>query len=97
MKSKAEQVDFDSAIPRFESWRPRHPVRVPLPALLRPGRFDRQVLVDRPDRSGRLEILKVHVAKIRLVSGVHFNAAYPPIAGVPRKGTDNQWRKNPPR
>jgi len=40
------------------------------PALLRPGRFDRQVLVDRPDRSGRLEILKVHVAKIRLVSGV---------------------------
>ena len=40
------------------------------PALLRPGRFDRQVLVDRPDRSGRLEILKVHVAKIRLVAGV---------------------------
>jgi len=40
------------------------------PALLRPGRFDRQVLVDRPDRSGRLEILKVHVANIRLVSGV---------------------------
>src|SRR5258708_40137764 len=40
------------------------------PALLRPGRFDRQVLVDRPDRSGRFEILKVHVAKIRLVSGV---------------------------
>jgi len=30
------------------------------PALLRPGRFDRQVLVDRPDRLGRLEILKVH-------------------------------------
>ena len=35
------------------------------PTLLRLGRFDRQVLVDRPDRSGRLEILKVHVAKIR--------------------------------
>jgi cell division protease FtsH len=32
------------------------------PALLRPGRFDRQVLVDRPDRTGRREILKVHVA-----------------------------------
>ncbi len=30
------------------------------PALLRPGRFDRQVAVDRPDRKGRLEILKVH-------------------------------------
>src|SRR5215471_17116856 len=40
------------------------------PALLRPGRFDRQVLVDRPDRSGRLEILKVHVAKIRLESAL---------------------------
>ena len=34
------------------------------PALLRPGRFDRQVLVDRPDRKGRLEILKVHVRNI---------------------------------
>jgi len=40
------------------------------PALLRPGRFDRQVLVDRPDRSGRLEILKVHVAKVQLADGV---------------------------
>jgi cell division protease FtsH len=40
------------------------------PALLRPGRFDRQVLVDRPDRAGRLEILKVHVAKIRMADGV---------------------------
>jgi cell division protease FtsH len=34
------------------------------PALLRAGRFDRQVLVDRPDRKGRLEILKVHIHKI---------------------------------
>ncbi len=32
------------------------------PALLRPGRFDRQVPIDRSDRSGRREILKVHVA-----------------------------------
>jgi cell division protease FtsH len=31
------------------------------PALLRPGRFDRQVILDRPDLKGRLEILKVHV------------------------------------
>jgi SpoVK/Ycf46/Vps4 family AAA+-type ATPase len=30
------------------------------------GRFDRQVLVDRPDRKGRLEILKVHVRKVQL-------------------------------
>ena len=35
------------------------------PALLRAGRFDRQVLVDRPDRKGRLAILRVHVKKIR--------------------------------
>ncbi|HAR34065.1 MAG TPA: cell division protein FtsH, partial [Desulfobacter sp.] len=36
------------------------------PALLRAGRFDRQVLVDRPDKQGRLEILKVHVRKVKL-------------------------------
>ena len=35
-------------------------------ALLRPGRFDRQVLVDRPDKSGRLAILKIHSAKVSL-------------------------------
>src|SRR6266404_796725 len=48
------------------------------PALLRPGRFDRQVLVDRPDRSGRLEILKVHVAKVRVANGVDLDQ----IAGL---------------
>ena len=36
------------------------------PALLRAGRFDRQVLVDRPDRKGRIDILKVHVRKIKV-------------------------------
>src|SRR5450759_1464014 len=36
------------------------------PALLRAGRFDRQVLVDRPERKGRFDILKVHVKKIIL-------------------------------
>jgi cell division protease FtsH len=36
------------------------------PALLRAGRFDRQVLVDRPDRRGRIDILQVHVRKIKL-------------------------------
>jgi len=35
------------------------------PALLRAGRFDRQVVVDRPDRIGRVAILKVHMKKIR--------------------------------
>jgi cell division protease FtsH len=34
------------------------------PALLRPGRFDRQILVDRPDKQGRREILNVHLKKI---------------------------------
>ena len=36
------------------------------PALLRPGRFDRHVLVDRPDISGREDILRVHVKNVRL-------------------------------
>jgi cell division protease FtsH len=40
------------------------------PALLRAGRFDRQVLVDRPDRPGRVQILKVHAKKIRLALDV---------------------------
>jgi SpoVK/Ycf46/Vps4 family AAA+-type ATPase len=39
------------------------------PALLRAGRFDRQVLVDRPDRTGRLAILRVHAKKIVLAAG----------------------------
>jgi cell division protease FtsH len=38
------------------------------PALLRAGRFDRQVLVDRPDRRGRLAILQVHAKKVHLAS-----------------------------
>lgn len=36
------------------------------PALLRAGRFDRQVLVDRPDKNGRVAILKVHIRKIQI-------------------------------
>jgi cell division protease FtsH len=40
------------------------------PALLRAGRFDRQVLVDRPDRKGRIQILQVHLRKIRLAPAV---------------------------
>jgi cell division protease FtsH len=41
------------------------------PALLRPGRFDRQVTVDLPDIKGRTEILKVHAAKVPLDEDVH--------------------------
>ncbi|TSE31712.1 ATP-dependent zinc metalloprotease FtsH [Tepidimonas taiwanensis] len=40
------------------------------PALLRAGRFDRQVLVDRPDKAGRVQILRVHARKIRLAPDV---------------------------
>ena len=40
------------------------------PALLRAGRFDRQVLVDRPDKVGRVAILKVHTRKVRLAEDV---------------------------
>ena len=36
------------------------------PALLRAGRFDRQVLVDRPDKLGREQILAVHLKKVKL-------------------------------
>ncbi len=41
------------------------------PALLRPGRFDRQVLVDRPDRKGREDILRVHVRGVKLADDVN--------------------------
>jgi cell division protease FtsH len=40
------------------------------PALLRAGRFDRQVLVDRPDRKGRVQILNVHLRKAKLALNV---------------------------
>ncbi|MBD2461561.1 ATP-dependent metallopeptidase FtsH/Yme1/Tma family protein [Oscillatoria sp. FACHB-1407] len=44
------------------------------PALLRPGRFDRQVLVDRPDLSGRLAILEIHAKEVRLGKDVDLKA-----------------------
>jgi cell division protease FtsH len=44
------------------------------PALLRPGRFDRQVLVDRPDLSGRLAILEIHAKEVKLGPDVNLKA-----------------------
>jgi len=44
------------------------------PALRRPGRFDRTVVIDRPDKMGREAILRVHVKKIKLADDVDFNA-----------------------
>src|SRR5207248_3086217 len=40
------------------------------PALLRPGRFDRQITVNLPDVKGREEILRVHSKKVKLAEGV---------------------------
>jgi cell division protease FtsH len=44
------------------------------PALLRPGRFDRQVVLDRPDLKGREKILKVHVRHVELAPGLDLSA-----------------------
>ncbi len=43
------------------------------PALLRPGRFDRQITIDLPDVKGRLGILKVHVKKVKINEEVNLN------------------------
>src|SRR3989344_2776510 len=43
------------------------------PALLRPGRFDRRVVIDLPDRGDREEILKIHAAKKQLAEDVNLN------------------------
>ena len=42
------------------------------PALLRPGRFDRQIVVPRPDLNGRVQILKVHAARVKMEDTVDF-------------------------
>ena len=55
------------------------------PALLRPGRFDRQILVDRPDKLGREAILKVHAKNVKLAEDVELGklaARTPGFAGA---------------
>ena len=52
------------------------------PALLRPGRFDRQVLVDKPDFKGRLEILNVHIKNIKVSSKVDLEELAKITAGL---------------
>jgi cell division protease FtsH len=55
------------------------------PALLRPGRFDRQIVVDRPDRRGRAAILAVHARRVRLARDVDLDvvaARTPGFAGA---------------
>ncbi len=52
------------------------------PALLRPGRFDRQILVDRPDKVGRQEILKVHLKNLTSVDDLDLEALAGMTAGM---------------
>jgi cell division protease FtsH len=51
------------------------------PALLRPGRFDRQVLVDKPDVRGRQAILAIHVRHVKLAPDVRLNVVAARTAG----------------
>ena len=51
-------------------------------ALLRPGRFDRRIIVDRPNLKGRLDTLKVHTRKIRLSDDVDLNKIAAQTAGA---------------
>jgi cell division protease FtsH len=52
------------------------------PALLRPGRFDRQVLIDKPDLEGRLAILKIHTKQIKLGDDVDLRKIAQGAAGL---------------
>jgi cell division protease FtsH len=52
------------------------------PALLRPGRFDRQVLVDKPDLEGRVEILNVHIKDVKIAKGVEMREIAVMTAGL---------------
>ena len=52
------------------------------PALLRPGRFDRQVLVDKPDYEGRIEILKVHIKDVKLSKNINLEEVARMTAGL---------------
>jgi cell division protease FtsH len=51
------------------------------PALLRPGRFDRQVLVDKPDVRGREEVLRIHTKSVKLASNVDLKTVAARTAG----------------
>jgi len=52
------------------------------PALLRPGRFDRQVLVDKPDLEGRIEILNVHIKDVKISKDVDLREVAVMTAGL---------------
>lgn len=52
------------------------------PALLRPGRFDRQVLVDRPDKAGRAEILKIYIGRVKTTEDIDVEKAAAMTSGM---------------
>jgi cell division protease FtsH len=52
------------------------------PALLRPGRFDRQILVDRPDREGRKKILEIHLQKVKRIGDFDIDRLASMTAGM---------------
>lgn len=62
-------------------------------ALLRPGRFDRQILIDKPDMNGRMQILEVHVKKLKLNTDVSVKilaSQTPGFAGAELKNMCNE-------
>jgi cell division protease FtsH len=62
-------------------------------ALTRPGRFDRQILIDKPDVNGRTEIFKVHLNKLTLADGIdpeHLAKQTPGFAGAEIKNICNE-------
>ena len=66
------------------------------PALLRAGRFDRQVLVDRPDKQGRVEILRVHLKKIQLAPQVSVEFDRRAYAGFLWRGPRQSGQRSRP-
>ena len=66
------------------------------PALLRPGRFDRRVVVSRPDVRGREEILRVHTRKIPLADDVDLFVSGPRHTGLLRRGPGQHGERSGP-
>lgn len=65
------------------------------PALLRPGRFDRQVVVNLPDVRGREQILQVHARKVKMAPGVSFERIARGTSGFPAPSWPT-WSMKPP-
>ncbi len=60
------------------------------PALTRAGRFDRQIVVDRPERTGRRDILAVHVRKVKIDPALDLDAVAALTPGSPGR-TSRRW------